>query len=226
MTDLKSALEHVLWIGGGTDTGKTSIAQAIAHRYGLQIYHYDRNEPSHIERLIDAGSTYFQELVTKTAEGRWVLRDVDAYWVLRSPEVMAQETIASWKARFPLVVEDLQAMPKEPMIIAEGPGLFPENVYPTLHTPRQAIWLVPTESFKRALVERRGKPSVRAQTRDPERATENLIGRDLLMARRVEEEALERGLTVCEVDGSRSLEEMIALVERHFEPLLQEEREG
>jgi hypothetical protein len=226
MTDLKSALEHVLWIGGGTDTGKTSIAQAIAHRYGLQIYHYDRNEPSHIERLIDAGSTYFQELVTKTAEGRWVLRDVDAYWVLRSPEVMAQETIASWKSRFPLVVEDLQAMPKEPMIIAEGPGLFPENVYPTLHTPRQAIWLVPTEFFKRALVEQRGKPSVRAQTRDPERATENLIGRDLLMARRVEEEALERGLTVCEVDGSRSLEEMVTVVERHFEPLLQEEREG
>jgi hypothetical protein len=220
MTDLKSALEHVLWIGGGTDTGKMSIAQAIAHRYGLQIYHYDRNEPSHIERLIDAGSTYFQELVTKTAEGRWVLRDVDAYWVLRSPEVMAQETIASWKSRFPLVVEDLQAMPKEPMIIAEGPGLFPENVYPTLHTPRQAIWLVPTEAFKRALVEQRGKPGVRAQTRDPERATENLIGRDLLMARRVEEEAQERGLTVCEVDGSRSLEEMVTVVEQHFQPLL------
>ena len=118
--------------------------------------HYDRNEPSHIERLIDAGSTYFQELVTKTAEGRWVLRDVDAYWVLRSPEVMAQETIASWKARFPLVVEDLQAMPKEPMIIAEGPGLFPE----------------------------------------------------------------ERGLTVCEVDGYRSLEEMVTVVEQHFQPLL------
>ena len=126
--DLKSTLQHVLWIGGGTDTGKTSIAQAIARRYGLQTYHYDRNEPSHIERLINAGSAYFQNLVTKTAEGHWELRDVDEYWVLRSADVMARETITSWKQRFPLVVEDLQAMPKEPMIIAEGPGLFPECV--------------------------------------------------------------------------------------------------
>ncbi|MDD1717414.1 MAG: hypothetical protein LUQ45_04105, partial [Methanoregulaceae archaeon] len=138
--DVKSTLQHVLWIGGGTDTGKTSIAQAIAHRYGLQVYHYDRNESSHIERLINAGSTYFQELVTKTAEGYWELRDVDEYWVLRSPDIMAQETIASWKERFPLVVEDLQAMPREPMIIAEGPGLFPECVYRILRSPRQAIW--------------------------------------------------------------------------------------
>jgi len=220
--DLKSTLQHVLWIGGGTDAGTTSIARAIAHRYGLQTYHYDRNESSHIERLINAGSAYFQKLVTKTAEGYWGLRDVDEYWVTRSPDTMAQETITSWKERFPLVMEDLQAMPKEPMIIAEGPGLFPGCVYRVLRSPRQAIWLVPTEAFKRALVKQRGKPGVRAQTSDPERATENLIARDMLMTRLVCEEAQERGLKLCEVDGSQSLEEMVAVVEHHFEPLLRE----
>ena len=218
--DLKSTLQHVLWIGGGTDTGKTSIARTIARRYGLQTYHYDRNESSHIERLINAGSAYFQNLVTKTAEGYWELRDVDEYWVLRSPDIMAQETITSWKERFPLVMEDLQAMSREPMNIAEGPGLFPESVHRVLRSPRQAIWLVPTEAFKRALVKQRGKPSVRAQTSDPERATENLIARDMLMARLVREEAQERGLKLCELDGSQSLEEMVAVVEHHFEPLL------
>ena len=216
--DLRSSLQHVLWIGGGTDTGKTSIAQAIAHRYGLQVCHYDRNESSHIERLISAGSAYLEKLVTKTPEGTWELRDADEYWVLRSPDVMARETITSWKERFPLVVEDLQAMPREPMIIAEGPGLFPECVCRVLRNPRQAIWLVPTEGFKRALVKQRGKPGVRAKTSDPERATENLFARDMLMARLVCEEAQERGLKVCEVDGSQSLVEMVAVVERHFQP--------
>lgn len=224
--DLESILQHVLWIGGGTDAGKTSIARAIASRYGLQVYHYDRNESSHIERLINAGSIYFQKLVTKTAAGYWELGDVDEYWVLRSPEVMAQETIVSWKERFPLVVEDLQAMPKEPLIIAEGPGLFPECVYRVLRSPPQAIWLVPTETFKRALVKQRGKPGVRAQTSDPERATENLIGRDMLMARLVREEAQERGLRLCEVNGSQTLEEMVAVVEHHFAPFLRERRSG
>lgn len=218
--NLTSTLQHVLWIGGGTDTGKTSIAQAIADRHGLQIYHYDRNEPSHIERLIRAGSVYLQTLVTRTAKGRWELRDVDEYWVLRDPAVMAQDTIRSWQERFPLVIEDLLAMPTEPTIVAEGPGLFPECVGPALKSPRQAIWLVPTKAFKRTLVEQRGKPSVRARTSDPERATENLIARDLLMARHVRKEARERGLKLCEVDGSRTLGEMIALVEHHFGPFL------
>lgn len=30
----KQALAHVLWLGGGTDAGKTTIAEAIANRYG------------------------------------------------------------------------------------------------------------------------------------------------------------------------------------------------
>lgn len=41
-------LEHVLWIGGATDSGKTSVARALAQTYGLQEYHYDlfdRPEP-------------------------------------------------------------------------------------------------------------------------------------------------------------------------------------
>lgn len=96
-------------------------------------------------------------------------------------------------------------MPKEPMIVAEGPGLFPACVYPVLTSPRQAMWLVPTPAFKRALVIKRGKPGVRDQTRDPQRATKNVTASDMLMVQLVRQEALERGLTLCEVDGSRSI---------------------
>lgn len=218
--DLKSSLSHVLWIGGGTDTGKTSIAEAIASRYDLQVYHFDRNETSHIERLIKAGSAYFQALVSKQQNGYWQLRDIDEYWVLRKPVVMAAETITSWKERFPLVVDDLLAMPKESMIIAEGPGLFPESVVQVIRSSRQAIWLVPSKAFKIKLTEQRDKPGVKNQTIDPQRATKNLIARDLLMAHHVRIQTRERNLKLYEVNDSRSLEDMIALVERHFKPWL------
>ncbi len=43
--DLKGALAHVLWIGGATGAGTTSVAQAMAEKHGLQAYHYDRYRP-------------------------------------------------------------------------------------------------------------------------------------------------------------------------------------
>ncbi len=36
-----TALERVLWIGGGTGGGKSSIAIALAEKYGLERYNYD-----------------------------------------------------------------------------------------------------------------------------------------------------------------------------------------
>ena len=44
--------------------------------------------------------------------------------------------------------------------------------------------------------------------------------RDMLLAEKVRAQARSLGLTVCEIDGSRSVEEMATLIERHFEPFL------
>jgi hypothetical protein len=49
--EIRQALSHILWTGDATDTGKTSIAKMIAHRHGLQLYHYDANDAAQIERL-------------------------------------------------------------------------------------------------------------------------------------------------------------------------------
>jgi hypothetical protein len=49
--ELGQALSHVLWIGGATDTGKTTISEIFAVRYGFQVYHYDRHDQSQMEHL-------------------------------------------------------------------------------------------------------------------------------------------------------------------------------
>jgi hypothetical protein len=110
------------------------------------------------------------------------------------------------------------------MVVAEGHGLTPELISPVLLSNRQAIWLVPTQAFKWASMKRRNKPSFRNRTSDPERATENVFRRDVLLAERVKSQAQSRGLTVVEIDGSRSAEDMASLIERHFEPLLRRSR--
>ncbi|HEX5501667.1 MAG TPA: hypothetical protein VFW96_03540, partial [Thermomicrobiales bacterium] len=55
---------------------------------------------------------------------------------------------------------------------------------------------------------------------DPERATRNLIGRDLLLGAHVRERARELGLAVYEVDGAVDLAGVAALVEARFAPWL------
>lgn len=208
--DLRQALSHVLWIGGATDTGKTTISETIAERYGLQLYHYDQHDLSQTERLAQTLPRY-RTFLDASLDERWVHPD---------PEDLLQFVLQGFQDRFPLVVEDLLDLPKEPMIVAEGFGFTPELLLPVLSSKRQAVWLVPTEDFKRASMKRRGKPSFKDRVSDPERATRNVLVRDMLLAELVGAQARSLGLQVHEIDGSRSVEEVATLIERHFEPFL------
>lgn len=206
-------LAHVLWIGGAPDAGKTSIADLVAAKYDFQVYHFDRHEPAHFARAeVNRHPTLFAaHPVRMTPDERWVQRPVT---------VMVQETIRSWSERFGMAVDDLRAMLDRPMIVAEGPGFFPECVAPLMASPHHAIWLEPTESFKQASAARRDKLSARYETSNPARAQENWYARDLGLAAHVRREAGRRGLTLLTVDGTASLDEMAARVEAHFAPLL------
>jgi hypothetical protein len=142
----------------------------------------------------------------------------DELWVDPEPEEMATDLIQGWSRRAKFAIDDLLVMPRETMIVAEGPGFFPELIGPLLTSHHQAIWFVPEIRFKRKIAIQRGKPSVRLETRDPERATENIIGRDMLVAEHVKQQALNKGLTCLEIDGSQSIERVIEIVDQHFAP--------
>lgn len=209
--DRAGALLHVLWIGGAPDAGKTSLARELAQRYGLQLYIQDRLEPAHFARAT----------VERHPEMRafWAMSP-DERWVLRSPAEMAAQVVRSSVERFEMAVEDLLALPSDTPILAEGPWLFPELVAPVLSSDRQGLWLVPTLEFKRASAACRDKPGSRHETSDPERTTRNWLARDLLLADHVRASAATLGLTLWEVDGSRSPDEMLALAEQHLAPWL------
>ncbi len=205
-------LPHVFWIGGSTDSGKTSVAKALAARHGWQEYHYDLLDrlewPGHWARIDPV-----RHPNVFAARGR----SRDEAWVKTTPDEMVAEWLTTTPERFQLTLEDLSALASTPPVVAEGYGLLPDLVLPLLGSDRQAIWLVSTDEFKRASYERRGKGRF-ADTSDPARARRNHIGRDLLLATHVRRRALDLGLTVVDVDGSRGLEETVARVEAHFEP--------
>lgn len=200
---------HVFWIGGSPCAGKTSIANALAAKYHGNAYHFDRTENDHIARSNEA---------TNPDLMAFLAMDMDERWLTRSPGSMARNAIASWQARFPLVLEDVRALPTNAPLFAEGPGLFPGCVAPQLINPHQAVWLVTTEPLCAAVRRQRGGSAL--GTSDPALALRNIVRRDLRMARYVKRQAAARHLTCHEVDRSRSLARMLALVEEQFAPYL------
>lgn len=205
---------HVLWIGGATDAGKTSIARAVAQKRGLQVYHYDDFDrerlPGHWARTDPVRHPYMSATP---------INDRDRMWVQTSPEELVKRWLQTTPERFQFSLEDLQALPSAPPIVAEGYGFTPDLVLPLLSSSRQAIWLVSTEEFKQATYLRRGKGAF-ADTSDPPRARQNHIQRDLLLAEYFKQCAERLRLKVVTVDGTLSLEQIIPLVEAHFEPFL------
>jgi shikimate kinase len=196
---LTRVLSHVLWLGGSVCAGKSSIARTLGAKYGLQVYHYDRHEQEHIARRSYSLS---------------ISMTMDDLWLERSSDIMAVQTIASWTGRFRFVLEDLLSLPRHPPIVAEGAGLFPEIVQPLLSTPRQAIWLVASPAFLPAMRHKRGM-TLPGLTSNPEQAAQNIIARDLLMADHIRRRAAELGLTVIEVEGTKSIDEVTTMVESH-----------
>lgn len=206
--DQKRDLAHVRWIGGSPAAGKSTITRMLAATHSLTVYDFDGHESDHAVRRMTDAATY-------PAYASFLALTMDQRWLLRSIEDMAQQAIAMWTERFRLVVDDLCALPKSARVLTEGAGLFSECVGSLISSRRHAIWLVPTASFCREVRLQRDAGSF-ADTSDPSRALDNLIARDILLAQYVREQAKEVGLTVLEVDGTRSIERTASLVEQHL----------
>lgn len=204
--NLKAALAHVLWIGGGTDAGKTTIADQIAERHSLQVYHYDQYDFAQHYYLAHQSPVYRQMLNAS----------LDDNWVKPTVEVLVERSLQSFRDRFPLVIEDLRSLPRQPMILAEGFGFTAELLMPLLSDMRQALWLIPTADFKRASMERRNKPSWLNRVSDRKRALHNFYTRDMKLAAHIQADIEAHGLMAFTVDGSQLIEAMVERVEEYF----------
>jgi 2-phosphoglycerate kinase len=208
-------LERVLWIGGAQWAGKTTVAQMLAIRQGLVHYAYDYHDArSHTTKAKAQPERY---------PHRAAIVSADDAWVEPSPQAMAEAARRSFVERFRMVVEELAALPSDATVVAEGWGLRPELIYPHLSSPRQAIFLIPTADFRlhqlRELA-RAGTFPRELQVSDPDKAQQNRIARDMLLAEDAVESARRLQLRVVMVDGSRSAEQVALLVEEHFRPHL------
>lgn len=199
-------MAHVLWIGGATDSGKSTIAQNLGERYGMHVYHYDSSDAEHLKKLAES------DLETR----QFLDASLDERWIHPDPDALFAFLLHSFPLRFPLLIEDILTLSVDIPVIVEGFGLLPELVLPIISNLHQAVWLVPTDTFKWESMARRGKPSYAKKTSDPKEAKMNLFARDMILAKYYRKRVPTYGFTLFEVDGSSSIEEMTNLVDKHF----------
>ena len=202
----RTPLAHVYWIGGGSGSGKSTIARRLAAARGLQLYSSD-------DVMADHGTRTTPE--ESPALAAFIAMDMDERWVERSPETMLDSFHWFRGEGFHLIVEDLLALPAERPVIAEGFRLLPHLVTPLLGGPGHAVWLLPTPDFRRAAFEGRGSLwSIAGKTTRPERALANLLERDRMFTDRLRGETQRLGLRAIEVDPSMTEDELTELVAR------------
>ncbi len=199
---------HVLWIGGPSDAGKTTIARLLAERHRWQWYPCDLHEHNHLIARADPERhpAIFAEF-QKSPEERWVRT---------TPEEMFRTILATNDERFPMILDDLRAMPKRPPILVEGPRLFPHLVMPALTSRDQAVWLCPTEEFAQAMAAKRDKPQGRFGSSDPERYRQNFLGRERLLRDYIRREVAAYNGARIDVDGAHPMEEIARQVDDRF----------
>ena len=173
---------HVLWIGGGQGSGKSSVAKALSRRFDLQLYNVDRRTWLHEARM---PTTEFGSL------------SLDERWVEATPQRMLEWFVTTSRHRFRLVLEDLRGLPDSPLAIVEGPQLLPTSVSAVLAAPDRALFLIPEPAEQEARLLARGPMP---GTSDGVLARANATARDLLISARFAREARELRLTALPAD--------------------------
>lgn len=177
----------MIWIGGATGSGKTTVTRSFAGRHGLRVFPIDAFWYSHAARLPEPEPSPEEQ------------------WLGRSPAEQAAEFEALTRRRWPLVLADLAVLPPTPPVVVEGPQVLPDLIPPG----DAAIFLIATPEWQHTVLSRRPLPS----TSDDRRALANRIEKDRLYGERITSLAAERGFPIVLVDGTRPV---LADVEREL----------
>jgi hypothetical protein len=146
----------VLWIGGLSGAGKSTVARQLARRWGVRLYACDTRTWEHRDRAIAAGVE---------AAVRWEALTPAERDALPTAEYRPLEVIAE---RQQMIVDDLATFPRAPLVLAEG-TLLPAHAA----DPARSVWLVPTREFQ---ARHRIDPERRTDPRDVVVAAANARG--------------------------------------------------
>lgn len=126
-----TGLDHVLWLGGASGAGKTTVAGRLVRRWGLRLYSSDTRTWEHRDRAIAAGIPAAVRFEALSHEERLSVPIEER----RGMDLVVE--------RPAMVADDLRQLAPPPLVLAEGTTL-PVS----LAHPARSVWLMPTGEFQ------------------------------------------------------------------------------
>ena len=199
-------MKTICYIGGSPCSGKSTVAQALAERYGLTLFRVDDHLDALIDRGAAAGWPVCSRIRRMTAEETW----------MRDPQTQCREELDFYAEVAPLVSELLEQVDAE-RIVAEGAAFLPEIVRGWGVPPQRYVAITPTREFQWSrYAERPWVPHVLRECSDHQAAFANWMARDALFAEEVRRQCGRLGCLSLLTDGSVPENARLREVARHF----------
>lgn len=197
---------EVYYIGGSPCSGKSTVAQMLAERYGLMYFRVD----DYLDEMIDVGAAMelpvCQRIRSMTADETW----------MRDPQIQCREELDIYAEIAPMAAEKLSRLPPG-RIVAEGAAFLPMLMRQQGVPGLRYIAITPTKEFQITRYSQRlWVPHVLRDCSDREAAFANWMARDALFAEEVRRQCAELGYASLLTDGSVSEEARLAQVAGHF----------
>src|SRR6266496_6077454 len=132
-SDLQQLFLHAYFLGGSPCSGKSTIAEMLAAKYGFQYYKADDHETNHMQR----STPDLQPIMFKYSRMSW-----DEIWS-QTAEKLLHDEMEYYRERFPFILNDLNQLNLETPVILEGAAFLPELIqYPVKH--ENLVFMIPT----------------------------------------------------------------------------------
>ena len=201
-------LSTIYWIGGAPCSGKSTIAENLAFKYGFSLFKSDDHMYAHMRLARQAGAQK-QPVMAKLAGLSW-----NEIWT-RPVEIQVQDELAFYHEEFDLLLDELALYPQGQPILAEGNAWLPELIGRLALPPGRIVYVVPTTDFQVTnYSQREFIKDILSQCTAPQLALENWMERDARFGELVSQQARQSGQPIILVDGRLSIEENAALVEK------------
>lgn len=196
----------VYYIGGSPCSGKSTVAEALAARYGLTYFKADDYLDVLIAEGAAAGLPVCGCIRRMTADETW----------MRAPQVQCREELDFYAEVHGLLMQRLNAL-ESAAVVAEGACFLPQLMHDLGIPPQRYIAITPSRDFQVSRYrERPWVPHVLRDCSDPDAAFANWMARDALFAEEVRQQCARLGYMSLLTDGSVCEADRLAQVARRF----------
>ncbi len=197
----------IYYIGGSPCSGKSTIAQALAEKYGFHYFKVD----DYLEQYMQMGAADRKACCAEIQH-----MSPDQIW-LRDPQVQCEEELLIYEEICEYIWADLTKLDDRHGIITEGAAYLPVLAQRFGIPVSQYLSVTPTKAFQVEHYQRREwVPYVLAGCSDQERAFANWMDRDALFAEAVQQQCQACGYVSLINDGSLPVDALISRVRTHW----------